>query len=190
MNLLGSKTLETERLLLRKTEKSDLKKLWEILLDRDISRYYLTCKINDNWKDEKKWQYKKLERASNPDMFCWTIIRKDNNEVIGQITVQEGTTIDKSIRDIGWFISKNNQRKGYAYEAASKVLNYMFKEVEINKITTSVAMINPASWGLMEKLGFKRLETTHKNKYYFVEEEVDSYEYELTKEEYEGVNNG
>lgn len=189
MNLLGSKTLETERLLLRKTEEQDLKKLWEILLDRDISRYYLTCKINDNWEDEKKWQYKKLERAANPDMFCWTIVRKDNNEVIGQITVQDGTTIDKSIRDIGWFISKTNQRKGYAYEAASKVLNYMFKEVEINKIETSVAMINPASWGLMEKLGFKRLETTHKNKYYFVEEKVDSYEYELTKEEYESVNN-
>lgn len=190
MNLLGSKTLETERLLLRKTEEQDLKKLWKILLDRDISRYYLTCKINDNWEDEKKWQYKKLERAANPDIFCWTIIRKDNNEVIGQITVQEGSTEDKSIRDIGWFISKINQRKGYAYEAASKVLDYMFNEVKLNKIETSVAMINPASWGLMEKLGFKRLETTHKNKYYFVGEEVDSYEYELTKEEYEGVNNG
>ena len=25
---------------------------------------------------------------------------------------------------------------------------------------------------------------------YFVEEELDSYEYELTKEEFEGVNNG
>ncbi len=123
-------------------------------------------------------------------MFCWTIIRKDNNEVIGQITVQEGSTEDKSIRDIGWFISKINQRKGYAYEAASKVLDYMFNEVKLNKIETSVAMINHASWGLMEKLGFKRLETTHKNKYYFVGEEVDSYEYELTKEEYEGVNNG
>ena len=94
------------------------------------------------------------------------------------------STDDKSIRDIGWFISKNNQRKGYAYEAASKVLNYMFKEVEINKIETSVAMINPASWHLMEKLGFKRLETTHKNKYYFVEEPVESYEYIL--EEFEG----
>ena len=31
MNLLGSKTLETERLLLRKTEEQDLKKLWKIL---------------------------------------------------------------------------------------------------------------------------------------------------------------
>ena len=80
MELLGSKYLETERLILRKTEEEDLKKLWKILCDRDISRYYLTCKINDNWEDEKKWQYKKLEKASNPDVFCWTIVRKDNNE--------------------------------------------------------------------------------------------------------------
>lgn len=58
MNLLGSKTLETERLLLRKTEEQDLKKLWEILCDRDISRYYLTCKINDNWEDEKNGNIK------------------------------------------------------------------------------------------------------------------------------------
>ena len=190
MKLLGSKTLETERLILRKTEESDLKKLWEILLDKDISKYYLTCKINDNWEDEKKWQYKKLERANNLDVFCWTILRKDNNEVIGQITVQDGYTEDKSIRDVGWFVSKNNQRKGYAYEAAYKVLNYMFNEVEINKIETSAAIINEASWKLMEKLGFKRLETTHKNKYYFIEEELDSYEYELTKEEFEGEKNG
>lgn len=184
MNLIGSKKLETKRLILRKTEEEDLKKLWKILCDRDISRLYLTCKINDNWEDEKKWQYKKLEKASNPDVFCWTIIRKDNNEIIGQISVQESENIDKSIRDIGWFISKNNQRKGYAYEAAHKVLDYMFNEVKIKKIETSVAMINPASWKLMEKLGFKRLETTHKNKYFFVEEEVESYEYIL--EEFEG----
>ena len=190
MNFLGSKTLETERLILHKTEENDLKKLWEILCDRDISKLYLSCKINDNWEEEKKWQYKKLERAGNPDVFCWTITRKDNNEVIGQITVQDGKTPDKSIRDVGWFISKNNHRQGYAYEATCKVLDYMFNEVEIKKIETSAAIINPASWKLMEKLGFKRLETTHKNKYYFVGEEVDSYEYELTKEEYAGVNNG
>ena len=60
----------------------------------------------------------------------------------------------------------------------------MFNEVKIKKIVTSAAMINPASWKLMEKLGFKRLETTHMNKYFFVEDGVDSYEYVL--EEYEG----
>lgn len=186
MNLLGSKNIETERLILRSTEENDLKQLWKILLDSEINKYYLTCKIHDNWEDEKKWQYKKLERANNPETFCWTITLKETNEVIGQITVQESDNEDKSIRDIGWFISKQNQRKGYAYEAAYEVLNYMFNEVEIKKITTSVAIVNEASWKLMEKLGFKRLKTTHKNKYTFVDELVDSYEYELNKKDFIG----
>lgn len=61
----------------------------------------------------------------------------------------------------------------------------MFNEVDIKAIETSSAVCNPASFGLMEKLGFKkRSEKTHKQKYTFIEEVVDCYSYELTKEEY------
>ncbi|MBR7036466.1 hypothetical protein IKI14_00940 [bacterium] len=74
--------METERLLLHKTEEKDLKKIWEILCIEDVSKYYLTTKINYNREDEKKWQYKKLEEAANPDIFRWTIELKDSNKVI------------------------------------------------------------------------------------------------------------
>lgn len=63
---------------------------------------------------------------------------------------------DPSIRDIGWFISPNYQGQGYGTEVAKTILDFMFNEVEINKIITSAAIINPASWKLMEKLGFHR----------------------------------
>ena len=56
MNLLGSKKIETKRLILRKTEEEDLKKLWEILKKEEINKYYLTTKINFVWEKEKKWQ--------------------------------------------------------------------------------------------------------------------------------------
>ena len=108
MKLLGSKTLETERLFLHKTEEEDLKKLWKILCLNDVNKYYLTTKINFDWEKEKKWQYKKLEEASNPDIFRWTIELKNTNEVIGQISIQENSESNNlSIRDIGWFISPN-----------------------------------------------------------------------------------
>jgi len=74
--------LETERLLLHKTEEKDLKVLWEILCIENVSKYYLTTKINYNWEDEKKRQYKKLAEAENPDIFRWTIELKDSNNVI------------------------------------------------------------------------------------------------------------
>ena len=184
MKFLGSKTLETKRLLLHKTEEKDLKVLWQILLNKDISKYYLTSKINNSWEEEEKWQYKKLERASDNDVFTWTIELKDTHEVIGQISVQESTSSRKDIRDIGWFIDTQYQRKGYAYEAALEVLKYMFLEVEIKEINTSSAIVNDASWKLMEKLGFKRQKTTHMEKYTFLDNPIEVYEYIGTKKDF------
>ena len=185
MKLLGSKTIETTRLMLHKTEEKDLKELWNILCLETVSKYYLTCKINYDWEDEKKWQYKKLEEASNPNIYRWTIEIKDTNEIIGQISVQEGENPDKlEIRDIGWFIDPVFQKKGYGYEAASEVLKYMFLEVEISSIETCAAIINPNSWRLMEKLGFKRKNTTHFVKYTLLDEEIEVYEYVLTKKDF------
>ena len=79
MNFIGSQTLETERLILRKTIEEDLKVLWNILLIPDVRQYYLMCKISPNWHEEEKWQYKKLARAGNEDVFQWSIVLKDNS---------------------------------------------------------------------------------------------------------------
>lgn len=189
MNYLGSKTLETKRLLLHKTEQRDLKELWNILCLESVNKYYLTTKLNFDWEKEKIWQQKKLEEANNPDIFRWTIELTDTHEIIGQIDLhpkndEDDSYQDPTIRGLGWFLDPNFQKQGYAYEAALEVLKYMFLEVEITKIETGAAVENPSSWKLMERLGFKDLNRTHKGKYTFVEEEVECKEYELTKKDF------
>ena len=181
MKKLGSKTLETKRLILHKTEEKDLKELWEILCIDEVNKYYLTTKLNYDWETEKKWQYKKIENASNLDVFTWTIELKDTNEIIGQISINVREDENENIRDIGWFIEPSYQRKGYAYEAAVEVLKYMFLEVEIEKIITSSAIINQSSWGLMEKLGFEKVAKRIMIKYTFVDEKIENQVYELDK---------
>lgn len=183
MKMLGSKIIETERLILRPTEENDLKILFDILLIPEVNRYYLTSKIGRTFEEDYPWQMKKLERAKNNDVFQWSIIKKEDNSCIGQISVQEKENSPLYIRDIGWFINPKEQRMGYAFEAAKNVIDYMFNDVEIEAIETSSAVCNPASFGLMEKLGFKRSgEKPHKAKYTFVEELVDCYSYGITKE--------
>ena len=185
MKLLWSKTLESERLLLHKTEEKDLKRLWEILCIEDVSKYYLTTKINYNWEDEKKWQYKKLEWAANTDVFRWTIELKDPNIVIWQIDITKNSDFnDIEIRDIGRFIDPKFQRKWYAYEATFEILKYMFLEVWINSVVTEVAIDNPSSRKLMEKLWFKRLDETKFMKYTLLDNEIEAYRYELTKRDF------
>lgn len=189
MNLLGSKQLETKRLILHKTEEKDLKELWNILCLESVNKYYLTTKLNSDWEKEKIFQEKKLERASNLDVFCWTIELKTTHEIIGQISVHERsledtTCTDNSIRGIGWYLDPSFQKVGYATEAALEILKYMFLEVEIDKIVTASAINNPSSWKLMEYLGFKKLKETSKIKYTFLDSEEECFNYVLTKKDF------
>lgn len=181
MKYLGSKTLETKRLILRKTEEQDLKVLWEILLKKEVSKYYLTSKINKNWEEEKKWQYKKLDRAGDPHTFIWTLVRKEDHKILGQISFKEK---ENESKDIGWFLDIPYQRQGYMKEAAEEVLKYMFLEAGISSINTSAAIENPSSWKLMESLGFQDQKKTRKEKYTLLEEEVDCKEYICTKDDF------
>lgn len=185
MKMLGSKTIETERLILRPTEERDLRVLFDILIIPEVNKYYLTSKMSRTFEEDFPWQMKKLEKANDKDVFQWSIIKKEDGKCIGQISVQEKNGYSIEVRDIGWFIDPQEQRKGYAYDAAKNVMAYMFNEVEIEAIETSSATCNPASYGLMEKLGFKRRsDKTTKHKYTFLEELIDCYPYGITKEEY------
>ena len=59
-----------------------------------------------------------------------------------------------------------------------------FGNVEIEKIDTGAAVINPGSWKLMEKLGMKR---TGKKVSPYIDEEgywLEGYKYIITKEMY------
>ena len=71
MKYLGSRVLETDRLLLRPTKEEDLKIIWTILCDEKVAEHYLVGKFNYDWEKEKVWQYKKLEKATNEDVFQW-----------------------------------------------------------------------------------------------------------------------
>jgi RimJ/RimL family protein N-acetyltransferase len=64
------------------------------------------------------------------------------------------------------------------------MIDYMFNECEIDEIITGAAIINPASWKIMEKLGFERLPETRMIDYTFMDEPVEDYQYHLTKEMY------
>lgn len=189
MKYIGSKVLESKRLILRPTKEEDLKVLWNILKNKEVSKYYLVGKINNNWEDEKKWQYKKLEKALNNDVFQWSIILKTKNECIGQVSCQSsydesGNKNNDSIRDVGWFLDSRYQGMGFGTEVAKLMLDYMFYEVGIEKIETCAAIENPASWKIMEKFGFRRLNKIKLIKYTIQTKKTECYCYEITKEEY------
>ena len=102
MNLIGSKTIETDRLILKSSSMEEQKRLWEILMNPEVNKFYLTSaknKANDKeywtWQVQEKFYKSKVNKANNPDTFVWSIFLKPeytNNgyeEAIGQISAQE-----------------------------------------------------------------------------------------------------
>lgn len=219
MKNIKTNNIETNRLILKIPSMAEQKKLWSILKDEAVNKLYFPTpdrifnkynlsknKIEDliearkifqeqlsDWNRQKTFYEKKIQsiiEGKNNNKFTWSIFLKDGN-VIGQMTVQpnEQYSDNPDIRDVGWFIDPKHQKNGYATEAAKAILDFMFNEVQIDKIQTSAAVTNQASWKLMEKLGFKY--TGNKDSTY-----LDDYNnivkcscYEITREEYIKFNN-
>jgi len=186
MKFLGSKLLETERLIIKPQTIEEQKRLWEILMIPEINKYFLTVppkfgeKLKD-WKIQKEYYEKDMEYAFDNNTFRWSIFLKDTGVCIGRISCQDGDSGDPNVRDIGWLIDPDYQRQGYAFEAASAVLDFMFNECEIDKIVTSAAIVNSASWKLMEKLGFEKQKNNKFVQYTYVLGLTENYVYVLDK---------
>lgn len=214
MKNIPIKDLETERLIIKRPTMAEQFKLWSILKEENVNRYYFPtpdrifnkhnldktniddlkqareiflAQLND-WERQKPFYEKKItdiQNGENSQKFTWTIFLK-GGEPIGQITVQPKDEYpdNPEIRDVGWFINPEYQGQGYGTEAALEVLRYMFMDVEIDKIETSAAIINPGSWKIMERLGFVR--TGEKQSTYYDENDniLMSYCYVGDKEKF------
>lgn len=197
MNMIESKTIETERLVLRSSKMEEQKRLWEILMIPEVNKFYLTSakkyannKEHWTWDTQEKFYKSKVIIADNNDVFGWSVFLKPDftisgkEEVIGQVTAQESVD-DITIRDVGWYIDPVYQGKGFATEAAKAMIDYMFKEVEIDKISSGAVKDNIASCKIFEKLGFiKTGEVTHESPYTFYNGILTFSNYELSKEKY------
>ena len=217
MNRINSKKLYTERLELRIPTMEEQHRLWEILVNEDVNKYYFPTpdrifdknnlskdNIEDlklarkifmeqlsDWEKQEPFYKKKIESIQNQEdsqKYTWSIFFRDTNIVIGQITCQPKDNEPENIRDVGWFIDPIYQGHGYTTEAAVAVLDLMFNEVEITDIQTSAAEINPGSWRIMEKLGFEYI-GTKKSTYYKDDKILVSKKYHGNKELFLNRNN-
>lgn len=194
MKYLGSKTIETDRLMLKAQTMEEQKYLWSVLMIPDVNRYYLTVpkkyaeKLKD-WNKQEEYYQEDMKHAIDLDVFRWSVFLKDTGECIGRVSCHEAKSEsyeidDPSIRGVGWYIDPKYKGHGYGNEAAQAMMDYMFNECEIEEIKTGAAIQNSASWMIMEKFGFVRLEKTKMVEYTYVGDPVEDYQYYLTKEMY------
>lgn len=87
------------------------------------------------------------------DTFIWLIEEKSSYEPIGYITFDIPYK-SLNIGEIAYLVGTAYQRKGYAYEALSAIIEYLFNQQNIYMIEAKYNVLNSASGQLLKKLRF------------------------------------
>jgi RimJ/RimL family protein N-acetyltransferase len=104
-------------------------------------------------------RYKRLETRSSPDGDEWWLnwaVRLTDGDYVG---VVEATVDEDNAATMAWFVFPDQQRKGYAFEAVTRLRAHLEGPFMAESFKIHVDTRNAASIALIEKLGFKREKT-------------------------------
>ena len=183
MNLIGTKEIETDRLLLRRIRLEDAEGAYKNWCSNYNVTRYVTWNKHKNVDETKELFKTWISEYENNDTFRWIVEIKENHEVIGTIDVVK-TNIKDEVAEIGYCYSEKYWNKGYGTEALKAILKYCFLDIGFYLVYAIYMSLNPASGKVMEKSGLK-YEATLKSRMLDKDNiRNDLIYYSLTKEEY------
>lgn len=158
MRHIGTKTIETPRLVLRRFRPQDLQSFYRHCL----SDYHVWCWTNYpkvSAADEvaartglftKNW----FAAYDRPDRYSWAIVEKPDGPAIGRMF---GMHPDDRAQDIelAYELGREFWGRGYMTEAVRAVLRFFFEEVGFYRVHAYHASENPASGRVMRKCGMR-----------------------------------
>jgi len=150
--------LETERLILSKITADDFDEMVAHEQNEQLMRYIRPItsleatqkKVQqciDDWHGEEG-QWLMLVAHIKPAV-------SENSELIGMVCLNIESLEFKRV-EIGYRFHYDFHGKGYAFEAAKCVRDFLFEQVKIHKLLAYCVADHQASYSLMEKLGMQR----------------------------------
>ena len=154
MDHRGTKTLETERLILRAFSLADAPAAYKNWTSDERVTEFLRWKPHADVSETRRVIEEWTAGYESPDFYQWAIVPKDIGEPIGTISVV-GRNEELGILHIGYCIGSRWWRRGIMTEAFSAVIDFLFKEVGANRIESQHDPDNPHSGDVMKKCGLK-----------------------------------
>lgn len=152
------KTFETERMLIRPTSEDDAEFILELLNTPNWMKYIgdrHVKTLDDAVNYIKTRMLSQLERLGYAN---YTLVRKEDKQKIGTCGLFDREGLEGI--DIGFAFLPAYEKKGYAFEAASRIKEAAFDEFGIKMISAITTKDNVSSQRLLEKLGLKLTGTT------------------------------
>jgi len=156
---ISNVVLETERLILRSWQESDLD---------DFFAYASVPGVGEM----AGWPYHRTKEESRDviknfmeEKEVFAIVHKTDNKVIGSLGLHDSLAnrdpeySHLRIKSLGFVLSKDYWGLGLMPEAAKAVINYCFQVLELDALTCGHFVENYRSQRVIEKLGFQYVRT-------------------------------
>lgn len=152
--------LETERLRLRPWCDEDVKNIYEMMQDPEVS-YYLTQFHFDEYSVLQRLAVSANKNIEENGYGYFVCDLKDTGETIGLVGLNYSRLNDPHFPcyTVSWILGKQYWKKGYATEAAQLLLAYGFANFNMSKICACTAAENISSRRVMERLGMQCVDT-------------------------------
>ena len=155
MNHMGTVKIETNRLILRRFTVKDVNAMYKNWASEDEVTKYLTWPTHTSVDVTHKVLEEWIPQYSETDYYNWAIELREIGEPIGNITAGK-LDDEKASAFLGWCLGTRWWGQGIMPEAARAVLQYLFAEVEYNRIAAKHDSENVKSGRVMQKIGMTR----------------------------------
>ncbi len=154
MNAHRFTAIETERLLLRRLQESDLVPFLAYRNDPEVARY-------QDWEgcseEEARSMILGLEREepfAPGEWFQFAVELRETGELVGDL----GFRVEKDGRqaEVGYTLARERWGEGYATEAVSRLLDHAFGRLGLHRVYAITDRENAPSIAVLERLGLRR----------------------------------
>lgn len=144
-------SFETDRLILRPTDEQDAGFILELFNSSKWIEHIGDRKVRTEADAKQYIRDRILPQLERLGYANYTLIRKSDGTKVGTCGLYDREGLEGV--DIGFALFPAYERQGYAYEAASKLLELGFSQFGLTSIQAITTRANIASQRLLQKLG-------------------------------------
>ncbi len=145
--------LETERLLLRAYARDDEAEIARLLNDTEMARFLMVIPhpfVEFDARQLVKAAWRRLTGGRGFDLLI--TVKDGGDRPVGSIGV--GLHDEGARGELGFWIGRDYWGRGYASEAARRMIDFATETLGVAHITGTVAADNDASLAVLARLGF------------------------------------
>ncbi len=148
---MAIKTLTSERLKLISFEQASTETWFRLINNKEVAQTTLSLPHPCTMKEAKLWRQQEIDKIRQQQILRWSVSIKNNDCIIGSVKLSLNRRFNSA--EIGYWLGREYWGSGYAGEAASKVLNYAFEVLKLNRVEAYAMVRNKASSKILLKLG-------------------------------------